>query len=298
MPKDKSKKQQIIEVHFDARQAFGSDQPLDALKSQWEAEQADLAKQVKFDPTFDCDQQQRSGGLDISFVKNSDKAVVCLAVHNVQTQTLLAVFQMSCTITIPYAPGFMAYREVPAYLEILNYVKTNHPTLVPGFIVVDGNGYWHPRRCGSASMLSLRSDTPCIGVAKKLLCVENIDRETVKQIVQQGAPNEGDVIKIHTQAGDELGAIYNANGSAKSLRYISVGSGMTLQAAINMVTQSSTFSNNESVRQADLRSRETCRQVQTRAPVVAVPPKLSIFNQNTAQTTPATSAQRNEFEFK
>ncbi|KAL4450544.1 hypothetical protein ABPG77_000900 [Micractinium sp. CCAP 211/92] len=75
----------------------------------------------------------------------------------------------------PYLPGFLGFREVPAYLELLRRAaaKGVHPQL----LLVDGTGVLHPRRCGSASHLGVLSGLPTVGVAKTLLQVDGLPGE-------------------------------------------------------------------------------------------------------------------------
>ncbi|PRW20634.1 endonuclease V family [Chlorella sorokiniana] len=72
----------------------------------------------------------------------------------------------------PYEPGFLGFREVPTFLELLRRAanKGVHPQL----LLVDGFGVLHPRRCGSASHLGVLSGLPTVGVAKHLLHLDGL----------------------------------------------------------------------------------------------------------------------------
>lgn len=44
------------------------------------------------------------------------------------------------TLSLPYIPGFLAFREVPHLLQLIEELRTNKPDLVPQVLVLDGNG--------------------------------------------------------------------------------------------------------------------------------------------------------------
>lgn len=250
-----------VEIILNQVPTFESENiPKDALIAKWASEQSIFSKSVVFDSGFNINSIKYIGGVDISYVKTSNTAFVCLSIHDAETTKLHTVFTMKCVIKIPYIAEFLGYKEVPVYLEVLKYVKTNHPELMPGLLFVDGGGYWHPRRCGGASWLSLQSGIPCVGITKKLLVVDNVTDEIITDLATRVAPNPGDVAEVISPAGgDTLGAIYNPTGNPKSLVYISVGSGLTLSMATKLVTAFGDYRNNEAVRAADSKSREHCR---------------------------------------
>lgn len=69
-------------------------------------------------------------------------------------------------LTKPYIPGFLAFREVPFLLDLLNELRKTRPELVPQVVFMDGNGVLHPRGCGVACHFGVVADIPTIGVAK------------------------------------------------------------------------------------------------------------------------------------
>ena len=48
-------------------------------------------------------------------------------------------------LTLPYMSGFLAFREVPFLVQLLEHVKTARPEVMPQLLMVDGNGILHPR---------------------------------------------------------------------------------------------------------------------------------------------------------
>ena len=70
----------------------------------------------------------------------------------------------------PYIPGYLSFREAPAYLEALDHLPER-----PEFLLVDGQGIAHPRGLGIAAHLGVHLDLPAIGVAKRRLVGEPLE---------------------------------------------------------------------------------------------------------------------------
>ena len=101
-------------------------------------------------------------------------------------ETLKPVAQEIARIptVMPYIPGLLSFRELPALLAALALLPRT-----PDLVFVDGHGISHPRRLGVAAHLGVVTDLPSIGVAKSKL---------VGRFVEPGAeagahaPQDGD----------------------------------------------------------------------------------------------------------
>ena len=51
---------------------------------------------------------------------------------------------------LPYIPGLLSFRETPVLLEALEKLE-----LIPDILIVDGQGFAHPRRFGLACHIGL-----------------------------------------------------------------------------------------------------------------------------------------------
>lgn len=68
---------------------------------------------------------------------------------------------------MPYIPGFLSFRELPALLKALGMLSA-----APDLAFIDGHGIAHPRRLGIAAHFGVATGLPSIGVAKKILTGE------------------------------------------------------------------------------------------------------------------------------
>lgn len=252
-----SDKLKILEVNYDNGLTIGdSSMNIDEYTKSWETEQLDIVSKIELVDKFKIDDIKYIGGSDITFDKNKkDYAIACITIHDFKTMDLVAKFSMKGTINIPYKAGYLAFREAPLLLKLLDEINKNYNQYMPQIILMDGNGVWHPRGCGIASHFSVLCGMPCIGVSKQVLYVENISREHVQQIIETSAKNKGQYTEIITETGTMLGYAYNITGNAKNATYVSAGNYISHKSAMDIVVRSSKFRVNEAIRQADLISR-------------------------------------------
>lgn len=87
-------------------------------------------------------------------------------------------------ITVPYIPGYLAYRELPIYRKLLEKIKDTE--YWPSLFLVDGHGILHPRHCGCACMVGLEFDCPTIGVGKSQFCGDQFIKPNEQKIKCEG----------------------------------------------------------------------------------------------------------------
>lgn len=247
----------IIDVIFDENFVVGADvnKNLDTYVNEWNNEQLDIIKHISLVDKIPLDKIKLIGGMDVSFsVIDPTKATACLIIHDYKDLNIVARFSISAKIHIPYKAGYLAFREAPILLKLLDEVKNNYPEAMPDLIILDGNGIYHPRFCGVASYFSVLSGIPCIGMSKSVLYVGNITRDSMKENLTKNAPNKGDYCKI-IDNGKLLGFAYNVTGSITKAVYISPGSYVSMDSCMEIAKHMSKYRINESVRQADILSR-------------------------------------------
>jgi deoxyribonuclease V len=119
---------------------------------------------------------------------------------------------------MPYIPGLLSFRELPAVLEALAGLPQ-----VPDLIVVDGQGVAHPRGLGIAAHLGVMTDLPTIGVAKTIL---------VGQHAEVGN-RRGDRAEL-VHRGKTIGSVLRSKDGIKPL-IVSPGHRVSQQGAVELV---------------------------------------------------------------
>jgi deoxyribonuclease V len=103
-------------------------------------------------------------GCDISFDKGSDVVFAGVVVLKLPEFTEVGQTTAVTRVKFPYIPGLLSFRESPPLLEAWEKLSVE-----PDLVIIDGQGYAHPRRFGIASHFGVLVDLPTVGCAKTLL---------------------------------------------------------------------------------------------------------------------------------
>ncbi len=142
-------------------------------------------------------------------------------------------------VSFPYIPGLLSFREAPLLARAFERVNGT-----PDLLLVDGQGYAHPRRFGIASHLGLIAGLPTIGCAKSRLCGEHAEPAQTR-----GARAE------LRDGGEVIGTVLRTRDGVKPL-YVSVGHKIGLEAAADWVLRlAPRFRLPEPIRVADALSK-------------------------------------------
>ena len=202
-------------------------------------------------------------GLDLSYIKeNEDLACAGLIVLDAADNLKVVYEDISMvTITQPYVPGYLAFREVPFLVEKLNKLKLSNPSIYPQCCFIDGNGLLHPKRFGLACHLGVLTDTPTIGIAKQLFQVDGLEKnEQFKSEIKEKLKKKGDYIELKSngETKELLGLCYRT--SAENPIYVSIGHKISWKTCILLVDLITTkYRIPEPTRIADIRTREYIR---------------------------------------
>lgn len=134
----------------------------DGTAQQARALQRTLAERVILRDDFKA--PRLIAGVDVGFEEQG--AVTLAAAVLLDARSLQPVAHSVARIptSMPYVPGLLSFRELPAVLQALRELPQ-----APDLIYCDGLGTAHPRRLGIASHLGVVTGLPTIGVAKKIL---------------------------------------------------------------------------------------------------------------------------------
>lgn len=191
---------------------FHSTRPLEALRT-WQSQLANQREPLaaKLHPRL-------IAGLDVSYASECEAVATCALVDD--GGALVGSHSAKTTVTMPYIPGYLAFRELPAFLTL--YGAFQREGVAPELWMIDGAGLLHPRRMGIARTWGLLTRQPTIGVTKKLLHgrVAEENHEGWQPIY----------------SGDELlGAAIPPWPQRRRPLYVSPGYGMTVKAAVQIV---------------------------------------------------------------
>jgi deoxyribonuclease V len=132
----------------------------EGLLSKLTKEQNELRKKIVLKPLPKS--IHSVAGCDSAF--NGDAITSVFVVFSYPELQEIEVVYETSHVTLPYIPGFLAFREIPNLL--LTYEKLQRK---PDLLMVDGQGIMHPRRMGIGAHLGVVLQKPTIGVAKSRL---------------------------------------------------------------------------------------------------------------------------------
>lgn len=147
-----------------------------------------------------------------------DRGRATIAVLRFPSLELVEAVHGEATITFPYVPGFLSWREIPAIAVALDQL-----TVRPDVLFADGQGLAHPRGFGLACHLGLLCGLPTLGCAKSIL--------------------RGDHAPLAEERGAQTPLIYRGRVVGTALRskdrvkplYVSVGHRVALDEATDLV---------------------------------------------------------------
>ncbi|CAN6721247.1 unnamed protein product [Malus baccata var. baccata] len=155
------------------------------------------------------------GGVDISYSKENP-SMACGILVVLELKTLQVVYQDFCVVTpnVPYVPGFLAFREAPVLLELLEKMKNNNSPFYPQLHHVDG--------------LTLSG---------------------VKQLLEAQEDSAEGFITLKGCSGRTWGAAARSTGGSLKPIFISTGHRISLDTATRIVKMTCKFRVPEPIRQ-------------------------------------------------
>lgn len=204
----------------------------------------------------------RIAGIDISFVPGSDLAYAAIAILSFPSLRLLHLECEAVEIALPYIPGYLAFRELPAIRSVMALLRRRLPEAEwPQVFLVDGNGQMHPRQAGVASHLGLELGVPTIGCSKSFFRMDGLTSKIVEETLVprllrqrqagQRQPHEPVVGKSGQVHGHAL-----LNPRCRNPVFVSVGHRVGLESALAIVRACCLYRVPEPIRMADKLSRE------------------------------------------
>ncbi len=190
--------------------------PWDLSVKEAMALQRTLAGKVIAQTTFDPAAIETVAGIDVGFPGGqAQAAVVVLSYPDLE---LVTYVRASATVTFPYVPGLLAFREGPCVLAALEKLTT-----WPDLFIFDAQGIAHKRRLGLAAHMGVILDWPSIGCAKSRLVGQH----------DEPGRDAGKWVPLY-DSGETIGAVVRTRTGVRPL-YISVGHRVDLPTAVDWV---------------------------------------------------------------
>ena len=137
------------------------------------------------------------------------------------------------TLTEPYIPSFLAFREVKHIENLLKELKKNKPEFYPQIVLCDSNGILHTRKFGMACHLGVEMDIPTIGCSKNSFYVDGITKEYVFDEIKKLKKSDNLELKGKTNGFLYGYALISSNNEEPI--FVSQGHKVSAQTALNIV---------------------------------------------------------------
>ena len=186
--------------------------PWDVTAAEAIAIQKDLREKIRTED--DLGEVETVAGVDVGFKDGGRTTCAAIAVLGFPGLEPREEVYACVPTQMPYIPGLLSFREIPAILTALEKLD-----LAPDLLLCDGQGIAHPRRLGLATHLGLITDMPSIGVAKSRLTGEH----------QPVPPDKGAWVPLMDK-NEKIGIVLRTRSNVKPL-YISVGHRISLDTA-------------------------------------------------------------------
>jgi len=160
-------------------------------------------------------------GVDVSMAGERGRAAV--VVMDARTLEPIETGIAEGRVTVPYIPGFLAFREMPLIRRAFRKI-----TSVPDLVMADGMGLLHPRRFGLACHLGLELGLPAMGCGKSPF-IGSFDEPPARRGSWSPVMYEG----------ERLGAALRTRHGVKVV-FISTGHRISLRRAIRWALRTST----------------------------------------------------------
>lgn len=186
--------------------------------------QAELAATLKIKDDFAVP-LRRFAGVDVGFEDDGRTTRAAAVLLDGQTLRPLAEVIVRCATTMPYVPGLLSFRELPAVVAAVRQLPA-----APDLVVCDGQGIAHPRRLGIAAHFGIATGLPSIGVAKTRLTGTH---EPVG--LQRGDRS----VLCDRQSGEPMGWVLRSRNGVHPL-FVSPGHRVGLDTAAELILRLST----------------------------------------------------------
>lgn len=177
------------------------------------------------------------GGADFAYDFHSGRVGAALVVVHISSLEIVDEATATVNIPCPYIPGFLCFREGPAFFRALRRLSR-----LPDVWFIDGNGIAHPERMGLASYIGVIAQIATIGCAK-----------TAFFPYEMPAPGRGNYTSYFNHRGEKVGVCLRTRSHVRPV-FISPGNLIDSDDSLRLTLELSRFRLPEPLRLAHLRA--------------------------------------------
>ncbi|WP_345977828.1 endonuclease V [Sulfurimonas sp. HSL3-7] len=156
-------------------------------------------------------------GVDVGYDTSRKRGVAVIITFDFKSREVVDTAYAVGDATLPYHPGFLAFRELPLFLKAWEKLETETDLLF-----FDGQGRIHPRRMGLATHAGFFVDRPTIGIAKNPFFGTYEEPENTLGSYRYVYDNE-----------EKIGAVLRSKIGTKPV-FVSAGNLITLEDALRI----------------------------------------------------------------
>ena len=159
----------------------------------------------------------RVAGVDVAFPNGGRTTRAAAVLMSFPDLVLIDEAVVEQATVLPYIPGLLSFRELPAILAALARLPG------PDLVLCDGQGLAHPRRFGVACQLGVETGLPAIGVGKSRLCGQHDE-----PALARGASS------ALMDGAERIGTVLRTRQGVRPI-YVSIGHRIDLERACEVV---------------------------------------------------------------
>ena len=179
------------------------------------------------------DEVRRVAGVDFSYDREKWNIGACIVVLEMPDLEIIEVTEAVKKVRVPYIPGYLAFREAPAFFEAFHKIRN-----IPDVTLVDGNGIAHPRKMGLASFVGVIRNICTIGCAKTAFF----------PFIPPGE-QRGDMTDISNKRNERVGICLRTRKGVKPV-FVSPGNNIDFKESVGIILRCSKFRIPEPLRKA------------------------------------------------
>jgi deoxyribonuclease V len=151
-------------------------------------------------------------GVDVSYSLKTNLFFAGAVILSFPGMEILSSVTAKGTVSFPYVPGFLSFREIPVLRKCLLKLERK-----PDVIIVDGQGIAHPRKFGLAAHIGVIYNIPSIGCAKSLLIGE-FNEPGIKKGSKSPLFYKGEQVGCALRTKDNVKPVFISAGNLISLK--------------------------------------------------------------------------------